>query len=405
VPEITLESTIWPAWPLHGNALMRLAVALLFAAVCGEAVARAVHLPRVSGYSFAGLLMGPTLLGWFGPEDLEQVRIAIDLALALLLFELGVRLDVRWFRANPWVLVSSLAEAGLAFVLVYGLMRGMGYSNGLASTVGAIAIGTSPSVVMRVASELRAEGQVTQRLFVLCALNIACSVVLSKLIVGGMHGVFRGEWVLGVLHPLYVIAGSLIVGAALALAFQLLRRAFDVSDEQGVVVLFGLLLLTQSVLDMLKLPGMLGPLIAGAIIKYRDPRPLLWPRHFGTAGGVLVIVLFMMTGMSLTPTQMAAGGVVALVLLAARVLGKAAGVVLLGPVSGLSYRQTAALGLALAPMSGVAFLLTDDIRVMYPAFGLQLAPIVLSMVAVLELIGPIAVQWGLRFAGETRAGA
>lgn len=399
-----LESTLWPAWPLQGNELMRLAAALLLAAVCGEAVARVVRLPRVTGYSLAGLLMGPTLLGWFGPEDLDHVRVAIDLALALLLFELGVRLDVRWFRANPWVLVSSVAEAGLAFVLTYVLMRGMGYSNGLAATVGAIAIGTSPSVVMRVASELRAEGQVTQRLFVLCALNVAYSVVLSKLIVGGMHGVFRGDWLLGFLHPVYLLTGSLIVGAALAIAFQLLQRAFDLSDEQGVVVLFGLLLLTLAALDMLKLPSMLAPLIAGAIIKYRDPRPHLWPRHFGTAGGVLVIALFMLTGMSLTPLQMAAGGLAALVLLIARVVGKSTGVILLGPVSGLSLRQAAALGLALAPMSGVAYLLTEDIRVMYPEFGALLAPIVISMVAVLELLGPIAVQWGLRFAGETRAG-
>lgn len=399
-----MEPAIWPAWPLHANELMRMAVALLMAAVCGEAVARAVRWPRVTGYSLAGLLMGPTLLGWFGPENLDHVRIATDLALALLLFELGVRLDVRWFRANPWVLASSVAEAGLAFVLTYSLMRAMGYTPGMAATVGAIAIGTSPSVVMRVASELRAEGQVTQRLFVLCALNVAYSVVLCKLIVGGMHGVFRGDWLLGIIHPFYLLTGSLAVGAALALAFQLLRRAFDLSDEQGVVVLFGLLLLTLAVLDILKLPSMLAPLIAGAIIKYRDPRPHVWPRHFGTAGGVLVIALFMLTGMSLTLAQMAAGGLAALVLLLARLVGKTAGVVLLGPVSGLSLRQAAALGLALLPMSGVAFLLAEDIRVMYPAFGAQLAPIVLSMVAALELLGPIAVQWGLRFIGETRAG-
>ena len=398
------ESAIWPAWPLHFNELMRLAVALLLAAVCGEGVARLVRLPRVTGYSLAGLLMGPTLLGWFGPEDLGNVRIAVDLALALLLFELGVRLDVRWFRANPWVLVSSVAEATLAFVLAYAVMRGMGYTNGLAATVGAIAIGTSPSVVMRVASELRAEGQVTQRLFVLCALNVAYSVVLSKLIVGGMHGVFRGDWLLGVLHPVYLLAGSLIVGAALALAFQLLRRAFDLSDEQGVVVLFGLLLLTLAVLDMLKLPSMLAPLIAGAIIKYGDPRPHLWPRHFGTAGGVLVIALFMLTGMTLTPELMAAGGITAVALLVARLVGKLGGVVLVGPVSGLSVRQFTALGFALLPMSGVAFLLTEDIRNIYPFFGSQLAPIVLSMMAMLELLGPIAVQLSLRKAGETRTG-
>lgn len=399
-----VESLMWPSWPLQGNELMRLAFALLLAAACSEAVARLIRLPRVTGHSLAGLLMGPALLGWFGPADLDNVRIAIDLALALLLFELGVRLDVRWFRANPWVLVSSLAEATLAFVLSFATMRALGHPNGLAATVAAIAVGTSPSVVMRVAAESRAEGQVTQRLFVLCALNIAYSIVLSKLIVGGMHGVFRGDWLAAVLHPVYLLAGSLFVGGVLAFAFRLLRRAFDLTDEQGVVVLFGLLLLTLSVLSMLKLPSMLAPLIAGAIIKYGDPRPHLWPRHFGTAGGVLVIALFMLTGMTLTPESMAAGGVAAVALLAARLVGKLGGVMLAGAPSGLSLRQSSALGMALLPMSGVAFLLTEDIRTIYPFFGSQLAPIVLSMIAMLELLGPIAVQWALRKAGEARTG-
>lgn len=399
-----VESLMWPSWPLQGNELMRLAFALLLAAVCGEGVARLVGLPRVTGYSLAGLLMGPALLGWFGPADLDNVRIAIDLALALLLFELGVRLDVRWFRANPWVLVSSLAEATLAFALSFAAMRALGHPNGLAATVAAIAVGTSPSVVMRVAAESRAEGQVTQRLFVLCALNVAYSIVLSKLIVGGMHGVFRGDWLAAVLHPVYLLAGSLLVGGVLAFAFRLLRRAFDLTDEQGVVVLFGLLLLTMSVLSMLKLPSMLAPLIAGAIIKYGDPRPHLWPRHFGTAGGVLVIALFMLTGMTLTPASVAAGGVAAVVLLVARLVGKLGGVMLVGTPSGLSARQSLALGVALLPMSGVAFLLTEDIRAIYPFFGSQLAPIVLSMVAMLELFGPVAVQWALRNTGEARNG-
>lgn len=159
----------------------------------------------------------------------------------------------------------------------------------------------------------------------------------------------------------------------------------------------------MSVLSMLKLPSMLAPLIAGAIIKYGDPRPHLWPRH-GTAGGVLVIALFMLTGMTLTPASVAAGGVAAVVLLVARLVGKLGGVMLVGTPSGLSARQSLALGVALLPMSGVAFLLAEDIRAIYPFFGSQLAPIVLSKVAMLELFGPVAVQWALRNTGEARNG-
>jgi len=399
-----MDPTIWPVWPLNFDAPIRLALALLFAGLGGELVARFARLPRVTGYSLTGLLMGPALLGWYGPADLADLRIVIDLALALLLFELGVRLDVRWFRANPWILASSVAEALLAFVMTFAVLRGLGYSNGMSASVAAIAIATSPVVVMRVVAELRAEGQVTQRLFALCALNVAYSLVLSHLIVGGMHGVFRNDWAAALLHPLYLIGGSLIVGGALAWAFRQLQRAVDLSEEQGVVVLFGLLLLALALLKAFKLPNMLAPLIAGAIVKYIDPRPQLWPRHFGTVGGVLVIPLFMLTGMSLTLEQIAVGGLAGLALLLARAIGKSGGALLFGPGSGLSVRQSLALGIALLPMSGVALIIAEDIRLMYPDFGATLVPIVLSMMLVMELLGPVAVKWGLQTAGENCAG-
>lgn len=399
-----MDSAIWPTWPLQFQAPAGLGVALLLAGLGGELVARLARVPRVTGYSLVGMAVGPALLGWFGPRDVAGLRIAVDLALALLLFELGVRLDVRWFRANPWVLVSSLAEALLAFVLTFAVLRWTGYSNGLSATVAAIAIGTSPAVVMRVVAELRAGGQVTQRLFALCALNVAYSLVLSNLIVGGMHGVFRNDWVAALAHPLYLIGGSLVVGVALAWAFRQLRQTVDLSEEQGVVVLFGLLLLALALLRTLSLPGMLAPLLAGAVVKYMDPRPQLWPRHFGTAGGVLVVPVFMLAGMSVTLAQIAAGGLAGLALLLARAIGKVGGVVLLGPASGLSPRQALALGAALLPMSGVAFVIADDIRLLYPEFGAKLVPIVLSMMLVMEVLGPLAVQRALQWTGENCAG-
>jgi anthranilate/para-aminobenzoate synthase component II len=52
---------------------------------------------------------------------------------------------------------------------------------------------------------LHAEGQVTQRLFVFTALNVLYSVVLSKLIVGGMHGVIQHKPVLGICRGLQLI--------------------------------------------------------------------------------------------------------------------------------------------------------------------------------------------------------
>jgi len=396
-----MDQLIPSVWPSHLSELMRIAVALLVASFVGESLARFVRISRVTGYALAGLMLGPSAFGWFGVHDFVTLRIVIEFALGLLLFELGNRVDLNWFRANRWIIPASLAEAALTFVGAFVVLRLFDATPGFAATVGAIAIGTSPAVVMRVTAELRAEGQLTQRLYVFTALNVLYSVILSKLIVGGMHGAFHNDWTAAVLHPIYLLMGSLLMGCIISAVFCLLRRCFDLAEEQAVAILFGLLLLALLLLQNLALPTMLAPLLAGVMVKNLDRRPLLWPRHFGTAGGVLVILLFVLTGATLSVSDIKTGGIAALALIAARMICKVIGVASFGPFGGLSRRQSVALGMALMPMSALAFLLVDDIRNLYPAFGSQVGAVVLSMIAVLQLIGPISVRWALRFCNES----
>ena len=81
------------------------------------------------------------------------------------------------------------------------------------------------------------------------------------------------------------------------------------------------------------------------------------------------------------------------------------GVALFGSLGGISLRQSLGLGIALLPMSGIAFLLTEDIRSLYPEFGAHVGAIVLSMVAILEIVGPIGVLWALTANNEPKKGA
>lgn len=236
------------------------------------------------------------------------------------------------------------------------------------------------------------------------ALNTAYAIIASKLIIGELHGAFKGDWVLAVLHPLYLVLGSFGMGAALAIAFKLLRRHFDFADEQGGVLLFALLLLTLAALEGLNLPSGLAPLVGGIMVKFIDPRPHLWPRYFGTAGAVLFVLLFVLTGAAVTWHDLIIGGGAAGALLLARGLAKGCGAVAFGPLSGLSLRQSLLVGLALSPMAALALLLVQDVRLIYPAFGNEAASVVLTLMVVLELSGAVAVQWALRQAGETREG-
>jgi hypothetical protein len=112
--------------------------------------------------------------------------------------------------------------------------------------------------------------------------------------------------------------------------------------------------------------------------------------------------LFVATGATLEVSNVIAGGAIALVFLVARFVGKAVGVLALSHLSGVRAGAGGLLCLTLTPMSSLAIEMTHGTTRLYPEFGATLAPIVLSAVLIMEIIGPLAVQFALRRAGEAR---
>ena len=93
----------------------------------------------------------------------------------------------------------------------------------------------------------------------------------------------------------------------------------------------------------------------------------------------------------------------ALGVIAARTLARLAATLLLSWPSGLGLRQAAALGLALSPASGVTLLLAADLFTASPGLAAQIGAVAFSAIAILELLGPLAVYWALDRSGETHA--
>ena len=59
--------------------------------------------------------------------------------------------------------------------------------------------------------------------------------------------------------------------------------------------------------------------------------------------------------------------------------------------------------LTLTPLSATALVMLSELYRASPQLGADIGPIVLTAVAVVELIGPIAVKLALRAAGEVAA--
>ena len=389
-----------PAWPPVPDAVLWVSLTIVVAGLLGEFVFRTFRLPRVVGYAAVGTIVSAFGPGLDGGTLRPGFRLIVDLALALLLFELGSRINLRWLRANPWLLVTSLAEAVLSFVAVCLTLLFLGVEARVAAAVATILIATSPAVVMRVASEFNASGQVTERMIVLTGLNTFYAVLASKFIVGWLHAELGGSWFRSIAHPLYMLAGSAIVAALLAFSVSMIARRLDLRNENSALLLLGMILLALSITKMANLSTLLVPLLAGLMLRNSTERPWIWPRHFGTAGGALVLLLFVITGSVWSLDALMAGAALGVAVIVARVAAKMLVTVSLGRPSGLSVKQAAALGFALMPLSGAALVLTADLQAVYPEFAAQLTGIVFSAVAVLELLGPIAVQAALRYVNE-----
>lgn len=392
-----------PHWPFVPDPVFWAGLALLVAGLLGELCYRAWRLPRITGYAVIGLIAGSAGFGAFDAGTGGTSRLLLDVALGLLLFELGSRLDLRWIRRNPWLVASSLAEATLTFVLVLIALTFAHVSGAVATVIAAIAMSTSPAMVVQLKTELRAEGQVTQRLLTLTALNSMYAVIIEKIASGWLHQEVYGNVFATIVQPLYLLVGSLVLAYLLARACTFFYRTMQTQDEHSFVALFGLVLLAIAIAHLFKLSTILSLLAAGIIVKNLEAKPQIWPEHFGTAGWLLTVILFVLTMTAFEWRDIALGGVAALGLIVARFVAKLAGVLAFAKPSGLDWKQGVALGLSLSPMSALAYLLVDDTYALYPNFDPTLRAVVMCSIVVLQLVGPWLVYRSLALVGERRA--
>ena len=391
-----------PSWPLTLSPLLWIALAVVGAALAGEWVRKYLGLPRITAYPVVGMLVAALAGDRLVAENTEWLQRGLDVALAILLFELGSHLDLRWLRHNRWLLVTSLCESLAAFGAIFAVCRYVGLAVEPAILLGAIGMASSPAVIMRVVAESNAQGQVSTRLLVLTALDTIYAVVTVHLAMGVLHQRYSGDWLLAITHPLYLLGGGLLVGKLLAMAVSGLHRWLKLRDEYASIILLGLVLMTLGAIEALRLPVTLCMLFAGIVLRNGERRAWVFPQHFGSVGGVLVVMLFLVVGMQIKVEHLLTGGVLALALIGARSLAKLGGVLLLARPAGISWRQGLLLGLALSPAAGPVMVAAADLGEMYPELQGTLMPVAMSAAAIMELAGPVIVALCLKWSGERR---
>ncbi len=278
----------------HG-ALTQLALVLAIA-FAGGALLQKLHQPVLVGYILAGFSLGPSVLGLV--HDHEQIALLAELGILLLLFVIGLELDLKKFApvykiALVTVLcqisVGLLAVAGLGILFDWPLARILllGFAVSLSSTAVAIKL-------LQDMGEIHTNAGRTA-IGVLIAQDIA--VIPMLLIIGAMNG--HGIHPLEIIKILLALAGMGTLIWTLAKKPEFFVRLIAlIPDGQTVIVGLSICFAAAAISGAIGLSAAYGAFLAGLVIgntaqrhTYEDTiRPVF---------DVLMMVFFLSVGLML----------------------------------------------------------------------------------------------------------
>lgn len=385
-----LDLTHALAWPL----------ALTLAWMAGELLYRWASLPRIAVYGLCGFVFGNLAAGYLPPAYADSLLMLANLGFGLMLFELGYRINLRWLRTNPWLLLTSLLEAALTWAAVYLVARACNVAPLPSCLMAAVAMASSPAGLLRVINEEGGAGQVTERAMHLTALNCVLALFVFNLTVG--VGVFQSSG--DVLHAgwtgLVVLAASSGLGALLGFLVPVWQRLVGHPRADATLTFAVAVFALVAVTHFLRLSPILAALTFGLAARHR--RITLSPaqRNFGALGDLLAVLLFFYVATTVRWQAVFDGFALGLLLLLVRALVKVAVCTATARASGISARKGALTGVAIMPMAVFAIVMVEQTRRLGVDLFDSLAALA-AMAILAEVVAPVLTQRALAAARES----
>ncbi|MCC6067649.1 cation:proton antiporter [Ferrovum sp. PN-J185] len=395
-----MELNFLPQWPRTENSFLLFGAILLVGIVGGELAQRTSFLPRITGFVATGLILGPSMLGLLDASMLTNVKPFTDIALGLILFQLGMQLDFKALRSDKIIIFSALVEAVLSFSLIFFVLSLFHVDYLHAALAAAIGISSSPAVVLLVIREFKADGPVTRRALDHVAINNVLAFFAYTILLPFLHYKQQADWTTIFLQPLYQALTSLVLAWFLAHACIRIARLLGRNENLQFALLVGLIISAIGLAKLFSCSNLLTLLALGIMARNLDIHNELMDIEFGHGGEIFFVLLFVIAGANLHLKELASVGWAAIAFVGIRFIGKTAGLLLLTPFSPLSIKQSSLLSLTLVPMAGLAIGLTEATSQLYPEFSKELSAIILGSVAILETVGPIVTEFALKRAGE-----
>ncbi|MBX3635223.1 MAG: cation:proton antiporter [Rubrivivax sp.] len=202
---------------MHG-AFAEFALLLLICALAGALFVR-LRQPVLIAYIVVGIVVGPSVLGLVGAH--EQIDLLAQVGVAVLLFVVGLKLDLHHIRhIGPVALATGLGQ--LAFTIAFGFLLVLGLGKGwLEALYVAVALTFSSTIIIvKLLSDKRELDSLHGRIAVGFLIVQDLAVVVAMMAMSALRGTGGDEEV-----ALATVLGSLAwrLAAAAALLYVLMR--------------------------------------------------------------------------------------------------------------------------------------------------------------------------------------
>lgn len=374
---------------------------LLLAGLAVEGIGRHTPLPRVTLLLAFGFVIGPSGIDVL--PDIQQTWFPVIANIALLMigFLLGEKL-VRLLtgKLGGTILKVSIYNVVITVAVVLAGLWLFDVPLIMALLLAAIASATAPAATTDVIEEARAKGPFTSVLTGVVAIDDAWGMIIFSillawaLVLGGDGNSLHGLW-LGVQD----VGGAILLGALLGAPMAYLTGRIR-PGQPTMVEALGFVFLCGGLAEWFGVSFLLASMVMGSVVyalaghhkrPFHEIEYIDWP---------FKILFFILAGAALHIPALFNAGAMVIGYILLRIVGKIAGAIIGGRLSGADPVVSRWLGPALLPQAGVAIGMALLASQQFPQLAEDILAVAIGATVFFELVGPVFTRLALRRAGE-----
>ena len=319
-------------------------------------------------------------------------------------FSIGNEFKISYFkRVGATPIIIATLESLFAVVFVVLGLKLIGCDTTFSLVLGSIAAATAPAATIMVIKQYKARGPVTETLLSVVAIDDATALIMYSISIAIATALSGGSASTAdlVLKPVIEIGGALVVGAILGFLFLVPLKHFK-KDGNRLSIVIAFIFMGLGLSELCGCSSLLFCMSMGAIVANFSPDVNHIMKLSDRITPPIFMLFFVASGAGLKLSVLPAVGLVGVIYIVFRVIGKMFGASLGAIVCKSDKNIRKYLGPALIPQAGVAIGLSLAASSVVPEHATEIRTVILCGTLIYELVGPVISKTCLKKAGEIK---